>query len=503
LPLFLLALLYTYSRGPMLGFACGILWLALVGRGTRAYVPVIVLCGLGAHLLMPSSARSVLDDTVATSADYQTGDSIGGGTVRARMNLLEAGLKLSQQNVWFGLGPGQLQNRRVRSGKESVDFTSVDNFYLQRLLRHGAIVLVMTIGLYLYLLGLFTRGALKLVDREAALLSGIAAAMCVANYVALVTVGINITLFWILLGPAVRACDLYQPVGRRKGSTRRHGGTERMDTNVRQITDPSPAPTCRPKSALRHALRPCIRIPAPAAPYLLVSASILTLLAMPALTQAAPSFYGTTGLFATPTAAVAPRGAWSAGANYVTREFRPGASSDSHATVAHHLTLTLLPRLELTALLNNFEGRLGVQRLNAGPTPDHDLAGYTVDRMVGTQYLVMGQRGSRPSVAIGWRDILGTVQQLRAQYGVASLRLLPLGEDRPLTLSLGVGTRRLHGPFGGVEFSLHPRASAILEALRGQVNGGFRLEPLPHLQLDAALMGFRSLGGGLSYRRKL
>ena len=60
----------------------------------------------------------------------------------------------------------------------------------------------------------------------------------------------------------------------------------------------------------------------------------------------------------------------------------------------------------------------------------------------------------------------------------------------------------LQGPFGGAEYALTPRVSAIAEGLHGQANGGLRLVPLKDVQLDMALMGFRSLGGGLSYRRR-
>src|SRR5436309_14555737 len=97
----------------------------------------------------------------------------------------------------------------------------------------------------------------------------------------------------------------------------------------------------------------------------------LALLALPMALWAgpssgAPSFYGTTGLFAIPTAQVAPRGAWSLGANYVDRDFRRGASSISNGTVAHCLTLTLIPRVEVAAVLNNYEGKLGTRRLDHG-----------------------------------------------------------------------------------------------------------------------------------------
>jgi hypothetical protein len=213
--------------------------------------------------------------------------------------------------------------------------------------------------------------------------------------------------------------------------------------------------------------------------------------------QAAPSFYGTTGLFASPTAAVAPRGAWSLGSNYVGRNYRPGASSISQGTVANFFTLTMFPRLELTVVLTNYEGKLGTRNLNHGLTPDYDLGGYTVDRTASAQWLALSQRGYRPSLAFGLRDFLGRpAKHLQAQYVVMSLN------RGRLTMSAGVGALALRGPFGGMEYSFTPRLSVIAEGLHGEANGGLRLQPVRDVQMDLALMGFRSLGGGLSYRRK-
>jgi hypothetical protein len=496
IPLFLLALLYTYSRGPLLGLVCGLVWLALIGRNTRSLLPVLVVSGIMVYVLMPSAAREVLDRTIATSTDIETDKSVGGGTVRARLNLLEAGLKYTQQNLWFGLGPGELSQQKVSAGRgEMVDFASVDNFYLQVQLRHGLITLVMTIGFYLYLLGMFTRGAFRLTDRDASVLVAAAAAICVANFVALATVGINITLFWILLGPAVRTCDLYQPSSRRRGSPQKPTDREN-DSMLASRTEPKRPAERTPVAAGRFAVSRkstlCLRN----------SVLIICLLAAPVTTHAASSFYGTTGLFATPSAAIAPRGAWSASANYVSRDFRPGAASYSKGTVAHSLALTLLPRVEVAAVLNNWEGKLGAQRLNAGPSQDFDLAGYNTDRMIAVHWQAMRGEGSRPSVAIGVRDLFGTSQPLRSQYAVASWALASRASDRALTLSAGLGTRHLGGLFGGVEYQVERRATLVCEAQRGQVNGGVRLVPFKNVQIDAAAMSFRSFGGGLSYRRK-
>jgi hypothetical protein len=213
--------------------------------------------------------------------------------------------------------------------------------------------------------------------------------------------------------------------------------------------------------------------------------------------MAAPSFYGTTGLFASPVAAVPARGTWSVGSNYVGRDFRPGASVIAKGTIANYFAVTMLPRVEMTLVLTNYEGKVGTRNLKNGLTPDFSLGGYTVDRTFSGQWLAVTQHGDRPAIAFGARDILGrSVKHLHAQYGVMSF------QRGKLMLSAGLGTQALHGPFGGIEYAILPRISAVAEGLYGQTNGGFRLVPLKDFQMDLAMMDFRSLAGGLSYHRR-
>jgi hypothetical protein len=232
LPVFALALMYTYSRGPLLGMACGLVWLGLTGRGVRSLLPLILICCVGGYLLMPAQSRGVLRETITSSTDLDSGDSIGGGSVRARLSLFQVGLQFSRQNFWFGLGPNGVRQQRVSyGGGYTMPFYSVDNYYLQTLLWHGAVVLAFVLGLYLYLLFFFTRAALRLADPELALLAALAAATCVANYIAMVTVGFNITLFWILLGPAFRLCHMGPTaMQRRSGRWGRSRGRGRQWT---------------------------------------------------------------------------------------------------------------------------------------------------------------------------------------------------------------------------------------------------------------------------------
>jgi hypothetical protein len=251
LPVFALALMYTYSRGPLLGMACGLVWLGLTGKGVRSLLPVILIACVVGFLLMPSQSRDVLRETIISSTDLDSGDSMGGGSVRARLNLFQVGLQLSRQNIWFGLGPNGVRQQSVTyGGGYKMPYYSVDNYYLQTLLLHGAFVLAFVMGLYLYLLYFFTRAALRLSDPELALLGALAAAICVANYIALITVGFNITLFWILLGPAFRLCHPEPTArGQRRGCRSRTGGGIEAWSGSGRFSNASTLPTAGPVGA--------------------------------------------------------------------------------------------------------------------------------------------------------------------------------------------------------------------------------------------------------------
>lgn len=481
--LYCLAMLFTFSRGPMLGLLCSLVWLGLIGRGTRSLLLAVLVCGAGAFFLMPASARRVLTDTVETSTDIISPVSTGGGTVRARLVLLQMGLAYSGKSLLFGHGPAAVRDTTVITDQGNVvNFGWLDNYYLGLEMQYGIFVLGWDLLLLGYLLYTFTRAALKIADRDAALLAALAAAACFGTYVSFVSMAVEHSLHWILLGVALRAAEIHLPVGKNRKPRRPHPEEDHQRMEPRR--HPSAKLGAPPRSLTGRAIWTA-----------LVLAVAAVAGAAPA--HAAPSFYGTTGLFATPTAEVAPRGAWSLGSNYVGRNYRPGASSISQGTVANFFTLTMLPRLELTVVLTNYEGKIGTRNLNHGLTPDFDLGGYTVDRTASAQWLALTQHGVRPSLALGARDFLGRpAKHLQAQYAVMSWN------RGPLTLSGGFGTLALHGPFGGFEYAFTPHVMLITEGMHGQANGGFRFLPLHNVQLDLAMMGLRSLGGGLSYRRK-
>jgi hypothetical protein len=226
---------------------------------------------------------------------------------------------------------------------------------------------------------------------------------------------------------------------------------------------------------------------------LALSAALLQIPLAPAA-QAAPGFLGTSGVLNTPSAEAMPRGDWSLGANYVGKEFRPGVRNGAAGTVNQYFVMGLVPRLEVAAVVTNQEGRLGARRVD-NPA-DGGEPGFIVDRHAAVHWLALQERGARPALAVGSPDLLGASQLYKGYYAV-------LGKHwGAAQVNLGVGTNLLHGPFGGVQYRLRSGPTLLLEGLRDEINGGVRWRASRNFQLDLAVMGFRSLGGGLSYHRR-
>jgi hypothetical protein len=224
----------------------------------------------------------------------------------------------------------------------------------------------------------------------------------------------------------------------------------------------------------------------------------LTAVALAVAAGADPSLWGTTGLLSIPTAQVQPYASFALGANWVDKHHREGAWGGG--TMAQFLTVGLLPEVELSLCATNVNGRLGLQEWERGGS-----GGYSIDRQASVQWRAMGDGHEGLSLALGSQDFLGmgdlgpgTSNRLyHSSYLVAGTRW------RRLEVHAGVGTGRLRGAFGGVEFPLGPRAALIAERDADFTNAGLRVALGPRLKADLALMGLESLAGGLCYTRRL
>jgi membrane-associated phospholipid phosphatase len=164
---------------------------------------------------------------------------------------------------------------------------------------------------------------------------------------------------------------------------------------------------------------------------------ILALACLPAA-AAEPSVTGQTGLISMPDARFAPEGSWRTGVSFL----RPYQAFWSGVTVFPWL-----------------EGSFRYTRIYHVPgfeTPGTDYGDFK-DKSFDAKLGLLPERGWWPAVALGVQDVGGGTGVFRAPYGVASKRL---GE---LDFSLGYGTRRIDGVFGGVRWTPAARWSLVAE----------------------------------------
>ena len=213
----------------------------------------------------------------------------------------------------------------------------------------------------------------------------------------------------------------------------------------------------------------------------------------------------------TPTADYVGRGGYAMGANTVDEVYRP-YYDEPHATVLQYYHIGLAYGFDVAMGLMNFDGKLFAQKFGperplgttAAGTP---AGGWNIDRIVSARWLALRQGRRTPSLAVGMRDLTGT-SNFGANYLVASYRLPrpawePNAARSGLGLHLGAGTNRLHGLFGGVDYSPSPRVTLMLEAAEGRVHAGLRWRLTHQIHVQPSLLGLRWLGGGVCYTNRM
>ncbi|HEX2998687.1 MAG TPA: YjbH domain-containing protein [Armatimonadota bacterium] len=204
------------------------------------------------------------------------------------------------------------------------------------------------------------------------------------------------------------------------------------------------------------------------------------------------SLEGTTGLIRIPTAEVTPYGRYIIGVNTLDHAYRafPGQAGD---TVAHFITVGLLPGLEVSGRFLNHDGKLGFQfRENLGG----GYGGYNIDRMFSAQLLLKRQTAHWPvSLSIGAQDLTGS-GVYRTQYLALSHRSERWG------LHVGYGNKRLDGIYTGADFQAMPALRLMLEYDGSNTNAGAALS-FHKFTFTPVFAGMRSFGGGISYNQPL
>jgi hypothetical protein len=166
----------------------------------------------------------------------------------------------------------------------------------------------------------------------------------------------------------------------------------------------------------------------------------------------------------------------------------------------------IFPGLEFTGRLTDITN-ISVQY----PT---DISSYK-DKAFDIKYQVIPESKWLPALAIGYNDLFGT-QLFEAQYIVLSKQIYPLD------FTLGYGSKRLDGIFGGIEVALHPRlhfmaeynpiayengkgaaGRAFPEGAEWPVNLGLRCRILPMVDLGVSYQRGDTLGISLNFQTQL
>ena len=159
------------------------------------------------------------------------------------------------------------------------------------------------------------------------------------------------------------------------------------------------------------------------------AAALIAVRALGAEPVTAPSITGQTGLLNMPDARIAPEGTWRSGhlvhAPLPDDLVEPGGLSLARGVVPLHPD----------------HGRAGISRRPGGL----DYGDYK-DKSFDLKLQLLPERGAWPSVALGAQDIQGTAI-FRALYGAASKQI------GNFDLTLGYGSKRIDGAFGGVRYT--------------------------------------------------
>lgn len=211
--------------------------------------------------------------------------------------------------------------------------------------------------------------------------------------------------------------------------------------------------------------------------------------------QAAPSYLGPSGNIMTPDELTTPSPGFDVGFHrFLDFGFR-GTSSDLDVI---HGNFGLTPNIEV-----------GLAVVDPRDNGGSDLA-------INAKWRFRDEDATSPAIAVGTLDVAGeALDDDPTLYILFSKNLTPFTEDvvagpvRPLRGTIGFGTGFYDGVFAGLDWTLSPQLSVMLEYVRGGdildkntlVNGGVRWAASPGLRLDASLIDFDNLAFGLSFTR--
>ena len=177
---------------------------------------------------------------------------------------------------------------------------------------------------------------------------------------------------------------------------------------------------------------------------------------------------------------------------------------------SYHELTNLFDHRDLTA----FGVTYGInENLEFGASFLHDGDSETA---LNAKYRLLRETPTRPMILVGAFDIGGTVDFLDDDAGlyiVLSKNVTPaatqiVGEaSKPLRLNVGFGSGVFDGIFAGLDWTLQPQLSVMVEFFGGEIvkkddffNAGIRYSVTDALRLDAATIDFEDFAFGANYR---
>jgi len=215
-----------------------------------------------------------------------------------------------------------------------------------------------------------------------------------------------------------------------------------------------------------------------------ILAGVLILAAV-GMTAAAPNIYGTSGLMEIPDDIIFPVG--------------------SATPAFHHIS-------------GEGNSDLNFYTLGVGILPNLSVSGGIVDNgdsevILNAKYRLVAETADRPSITFGVIDATGELDAdddpglyvLFAKNLTAAAEEVAGGVSKPLRGYAGFGTGTIEGFFLGLDWTLTPRLSGMIEYLSegltgdSHFNGGVRIAISNELRIDLGMIDFDDFTAGISY----
>lgn len=207
------------------------------------------------------------------------------------------------------------------------------------------------------------------------------------------------------------------------------------------------------------------------------------ILAAVGMAAAAPNIYGTSGLMEIPDDIIYPVG--------------------SATPAFHHIS-------------GDGDFDLNFFTLGIGILPNLSVSGGIVENgssevIINAKFRLVAETADRPSITLGVVDATDELSDDPGLYALFAKNLTAAAEEvtggvsKPLRGYLGFGTGTLEGFFLGLDWTLTPRLSGMVEYVSEGItgdshfNGGVRIAVSNELRIDLGLIDFDDFTAGISY----